>query len=85
MEESFLDLDTLTKAQAVYLVMSGSATMTMDEFDVVNHAVHERINNGASILVKVAIDEDLGEFVKVMIIASALETSTVFRVKLRNG
>ena len=78
MEESFLDLDTLTKAQAVYLVMSGSATMTMDEFNVVTRAVHDTINNEASILAKVAIDDDLGEFIKVMIIASGLETSTVF-------
>ena len=78
MEESFLDLDNLSKAQAVYLVISGSATMTMDEFDIVNRAVHDRINNDASILVKVAIDEDLGDFIKVVIIASGLETPAAF-------
>ena len=39
---------------------------------------HDRINNDASILVKVAIDEDLGEVIKVMIIAFGLEASTVF-------
>ena len=78
MEESFLDLDTLSKAQAVYLVISGAATMTMDEFDVVSRAVHDTIINHASILAKMAIDEDLGEIIKVMIIASGLETSTIF-------
>jgi len=60
----------ISGAKGVLVNITGSATMTMDDFDAVNRIIHEKVHDEANIIVGVVIDESLGENVKVTCIAT---------------
>ena len=58
------DID-VSGAKGVLVNISGSSSMTMDEFQTVSRAIHEKVHEDAIIIVGMAIDETLGEQIKV--------------------
>lgn len=63
------DID-ISGAKGVLVNISGSSTMTMDDFDAVNRVVHEKVHEDANIIVGVVIDETLEDKIKVTAIAT---------------
>jgi cell division protein FtsZ len=63
------DID-VSGARGVLVNITGSSSMTMDEFDAVNRTIHEKVHEDANIIVGVAIDESMGEDVKVTAIVT---------------
>lgn len=63
------DID-ISGAKGVLVNISGSSSMTMDDFDAVNRVIHDKVHEDANIIVGVVIDETLGETVKVTAIAT---------------
>jgi cell division protein FtsZ len=63
------DID-VSGARGVLVNITGSATMTMDDFDAVNKTVHEKVHEDANIIIGVVIDEDLGDEIKVTAIVT---------------
>ncbi|WP_298266773.1 cell division protein FtsZ [Geobacter sp.] len=58
------DID-VSGAKGVLVNITGSSSMTMDEFQTVSRAIHEKVHEDAIIIVGMAIDESLGEQIKV--------------------
>lgn len=58
------DID-VSGAKGVLVNITGSSSMTMDEFQTVSRAIHEKVHEDAIIIVGMAIDETLGEQIKV--------------------
>ncbi|HEY6007612.1 MAG TPA: cell division protein FtsZ [Geobacteraceae bacterium] len=65
-----LEESDISGAKGVLVNISGSSTMTMDDFDAVNRIIHEKVHDDANIIVGVVIDEDLGDTIKVTAIAT---------------
>lgn len=63
------DID-VSGARGVLVNITGSSSMTMDDFDAVNKTIHEKVHEDANIIVGVVIDESLGETVKVTAIVT---------------
>jgi cell division protein FtsZ len=63
------DID-VSGARGVLVNITGSSSMTMDDFDAVSKAIHEKVHDDANIIVGVVIDETLGETVKVTAIVT---------------
>jgi len=63
------DID-VSGAKGVLVNITGSATMTMDDFDAVNKTVHEKVHEDANIIIGVVIDENLGDEIKVTAIVT---------------
>ncbi|HET6420404.1 MAG TPA: cell division protein FtsZ [Geobacteraceae bacterium] len=63
------DID-ISGAKGVLVNISGSTSMTMDEFDSASRIIHEKVHEDANIIVGLVIDEDLGDFVKITAIAT---------------
>jgi len=63
------DID-VSGARGVLLNITGSSSMTMDDFDAVNKTIHEKVHEDANIIVGVVIDETMGETVKVTAIVT---------------
>ncbi|QEM66978.1 cell division protein FtsZ [Geobacter sp. FeAm09] len=63
------DID-VSGAKGVLVNITGSATMTMDDFDAVNKTVHEKVHEDANIIIGVVIDESLGDEIKVTAIVT---------------
>ncbi len=63
------DID-ISGAKGVLVNISGSASMTMDEFDAASKVIHEKVHEDANIIVGLVIDETLGETIKVTAIAT---------------
>src|ERR1035437_9283661 len=63
------DID-VSGARGVLVNITGSAAMTMDDFDAVNKTVHEKVHEDANIIIGVVIDEDLGDVIKVTAIVT---------------
>ncbi len=63
------DID-ISGAKGVLVNISGSSSMTMDDFDAVNRIIHEKVHDDANIIVGVVIDEELGDTIKVTAIAT---------------
>lgn len=60
----------ISGAKGVLVNISGSAAMTMDDFDAVNRVIHEKVHDDANIIIGVVIDEELGDTIKVTAIAT---------------
>jgi cell division protein FtsZ len=60
----------ISGAKGVLVNISGSSSMTMDDFDAVNRIVHEKVHEDANIIVGVVIDETMGDNLKVTAIAT---------------
>jgi len=65
-----LEDNDISGAKGVLVNISGSASMTMDDYNTVNRIVHEKVHEEASIKIGVVRDDDLGETVKVTVIAT---------------
>ncbi|GFE62357.1 cell division protein FtsZ [Geobacter sp. AOG2] len=63
------DID-VSGAKGVLVNITGSASMTMDDFDAVNKTVHEKVHEDANIIIGVVIDESLGDEIKVTAIVT---------------
>ncbi|KAF0215763.1 MAG: cell division protein [Geobacteraceae bacterium] len=63
------DID-ISGARGVLVNISGSSSMTMDEFDAASRIVHEKVHEDANIIVGLVIDEALGEHIKITAIAT---------------
>jgi len=63
------DID-VSGAKGVLVNITGSATMTMDDFDAVNKTVHEKVHEDANIIIGVVIDESMGDEIKVTAIVT---------------
>jgi len=63
------DID-VSGAKGVLVNITGSSTMTMDDFDAVNKTVHEKVHEDANIIIGVVIDEDMVEEIKVTAIVT---------------
>lgn len=63
------DID-VSGAKGVLVNITGSSTMTMDDFDAVNKTVHEKVHEDANIIIGVVIDENLGDEIKVTAIVT---------------
>jgi cell division protein FtsZ len=63
------DID-ISGAKGVLVNISGSAAMTMDEFDAASKIIHEKVHEDANIIIGLVIDESLGETIKITAIAT---------------
>ncbi len=63
------DID-ISGAKGVLVNITGSSSMTMDEFDAASKVIHEKVHEDANIIVGLVIDESLGEHVKITAIAT---------------
>jgi cell division protein FtsZ len=63
------DID-ISGAKGVLVNISGSSSMTMDEFDAASRIIHEKVHEDANIIVGLVIDEELGETIKITAIAT---------------
>jgi cell division protein FtsZ len=63
------DID-VSGAKGVLVNISGSSSMTMDEFDAASRIIHEKVHEDANIIIGLVIDESLGENVKITAIAT---------------
>ena len=63
------DID-ISGAKGVLVNISGSSSMTMDEFDTASKVIHEKVHEDANIIVGLVIDETLGETIKITAIAT---------------
>ncbi len=63
------DID-VSGARGVLVNITGSSSMTMDDFDAVNKTVHEKVHEDANIIIGVVIDEAMEETIKVTAIVT---------------
>jgi len=63
------DID-ISGAKGVLVNITGSSSMTMDEFDAASRVIHEKVHEDANIIVGLVIDENLGDTVKITAIAT---------------
>jgi len=54
----------------VLVNISGSSSMTMEEFEEASTIIHEKVHEDANIIVGLVIDESLGEKIKITAIAT---------------
>jgi cell division protein FtsZ len=63
------DID-ISGAKGVLVNITGSSSMTMDEFDDASRIIHEKVHEDANIIVGLVIDETLGDRIKITAIAT---------------
>ncbi|MCL2760034.1 MAG: cell division protein FtsZ [Desulfuromonadales bacterium] len=63
------DID-ISGAKGVLVNICGSASMTMDEYEIVSRIIHEKVHEDANIIIGLLVDESLGESLKVTAIAT---------------
>jgi cell division protein FtsZ len=63
------DID-VSGAKGVLVNISGSSSMTMDEFDDASRIIHEKVHEDANIIIGLVIDESLGDNIKITAIAT---------------
>jgi cell division protein FtsZ len=63
------DID-ISGAKGVLVNITGSSSMTMDEFDAASKVIHEKVHEDANIIVGLVIDETLNDHVKITAIAT---------------
>ncbi len=65
-----LEDNDISGAKGVLVNITGSEKMTMDDYNTVNRIVHEKVHPEANIKIGVVRDDDLGETIKVTVIAT---------------
>jgi len=63
------DID-ISGAKGVLVNICGSASMTMDEYEIVSRIIHEKVHEDANIIIGLLVDENLGDSLKVTAIAT---------------
>jgi cell division protein FtsZ len=65
-----LEDNDISGAKGVLVNITGSATMTMDDYNTVNRIVHEKVHEDANIKIGVVKDDEMGDNIKVTVIAT---------------
>ncbi|NVN90877.1 MAG: cell division protein FtsZ [Desulfuromonadales bacterium] len=65
-----LEDNDISGAKGVLVNITGSDQMTMDDYNTVNRIVHEKVHPEANIKIGVVRDDELGETIKVTVIAT---------------
>jgi cell division protein FtsZ len=65
-----LEDNDISGAKGVLVNITGSNQMTMDDYNTVNRIVHEKVHPEANIKIGVVRDDELGESIKVTVIAT---------------
>jgi len=60
----------ISGAKGILVNVTGSSNMTMDDFNEVSRVIHEKAHEDANIIIGLAIDEEMGETIKVTAIAT---------------
>ena len=60
----------ISGAMGVLVNISGSSSMTMEEFEEASTIIHEKVHEDANIIVGLVIDESLGDRIKITAIAT---------------
>ena len=68
------DID-ISGAKGVLVNISGSSSMTMEEFEEVNAIIHEKVHEDANIIIGLVVNEELGDTIKVTAIATGFGSS----------
>ena len=70
-----LEDNDISGAKGVLVNITGSDQMTMDDYNTVNRIVHEKVHPDANIKIGVVRDDNLGETIKVTVIATGFGDS----------
>ena len=65
-----LEDNDISGAKGVLVNITGSESMTMDDYNTVNRIVHEKVHEEANIKIGVVRDDDMGDNIKVTVIAT---------------
>ena len=65
----------ISGAKGVLVNISGSSSMTMDDYQEVANIIHEKVHEDANIFIGLVINEDLGEKIQVTAIATGFGSS----------
>ncbi|MBE0501299.1 MAG: cell division protein FtsZ [Desulfuromonadales bacterium] len=65
----------ISGARGVLVNISGSSSLTMDEFDEASRIIHDKVHEDANIIVGLVIDEELGDNIKITAIATGFGTA----------
>ncbi|MDD2582785.1 MAG: cell division protein FtsZ, partial [Desulfuromonadaceae bacterium] len=65
-----LEDNDISGAKGVLVNITGSASMTMDDYNSVNRIVHEKVHEDANIKIGVVRDDEMGDNIKVTVIAT---------------
>ena len=65
-----LEDNDISGAKGVLVNITGSGSMTMDDYNTVNRIVHEKVHDDANIKIGVVRDDEMGETIKVTVIAT---------------
>ncbi|MDD2899547.1 MAG: cell division protein FtsZ [Desulfuromonadaceae bacterium] len=65
-----LEDNDISGAKGVLINLTGSSSMSMDDFNTANRIVTERVHEGATIKIGVVQDESMGDEIKVTVIAT---------------
>jgi cell division protein FtsZ len=68
------DID-ISGAKGVLVNISGSSSMTMEEFEEASRIIHEKVHEDANIIIGLVIDEELGDRLKITAIATGFGSS----------
>lgn len=70
-----VEYNDIQGAKGILVNITGGASMTMDEFDLVTKVIHDKADANAVIIVGMVIREDLEDRINVTVIATGLENS----------
>ncbi len=65
----------ISGARGVLVNISGSSSLTMEEFDEASRIIHDKVHEDANIIVGLVIDEELGDKIKITAIATGFGTA----------
>ncbi|ORJ62472.1 cell division protein FtsZ [Geothermobacter hydrogeniphilus] len=65
----------ISGAKGVLVNITGSASMTMEDFEEVSRIVHEKVHDEANIFIGLVINEEMGDAIKVTAIATGFGDS----------
>ena len=71
-----LEDSAIEGAKGLLLNITGSSSMTMDEFDAITKIIHERCHENANLIIGMVIDEAMEEQIRVTVIATGLAVKT---------
>ncbi len=68
------DID-ISGAKGVLVNVTGSSSMTMDDFDDAHRVIHEKVHEDANIIIGLVISDEMGDRIKVTAIATGFGDS----------
>ncbi len=83
-----LEDNDISGAKGVLVNITGSGSMTMDDYNTINRIVHEKVHDDANIKIGVVRDDEMGDSIKVTVIATGfgdLFDSEKARPRYRTG